>query len=61
MDSSSSAGLRIVDHVAGAVFQEVERGVGSYMDVIEKNVVHGALLRPQEAAPGWSVLATTVR
>ena len=41
VDSKRSEGLQVVDYVAGAVFQSVERGESSYLRMIERRVVHG--------------------
>ena len=43
LDSASSPGLRVVDHVAGAVFQCLERGDRTYIDIIGERVLCGAL------------------
>jgi hypothetical protein len=43
LDSSSSPGLRIVDHIAGAVFQSVERGDHTYLRLIEAKISHGGI------------------
>lgn len=44
VDSFSSAGLQLVDHIAGAVFQHLERGNSSYLEIVKDRVVHGELL-----------------
>lgn len=41
VDSKRSEGLQVVDYIAGAVFQSVERGKSSYLRIIERRVVHG--------------------
>jgi hypothetical protein len=41
VDSRMSEGLQVADHVAGAVFQSVERGESSYLRMIERTVVRG--------------------
>ena len=43
VDSSRSEGLQVVDYVAGAVFQSVERGESRYLRMIERRVVHGEI------------------
>jgi hypothetical protein len=40
-DSANSEGLQVADHVAGAVFQGLERSDGSYLAIIADKVVHG--------------------
>jgi hypothetical protein len=45
LDSASSAGLRVVDHVAGAVFQSLERGNHTYLEMIESRTAHGGIGR----------------
>ena len=43
MDSMNSEGLQIADHVAGAVFQCLERADGSYLELIEDRIVDGRI------------------
>jgi len=43
LDSASSPGLRVVDHVAGAVFQCLERGDRTYIDIIGERILCGVL------------------
>jgi len=43
VDSTSSPGLQLADHVAGAVFQSLERGDPSYIEIIKDCTVYGKL------------------
>ena len=45
LDSQHCDGLKVADHVAGAVFQCVERGDDHYLELIRNNVIHGGLFR----------------
>ena len=46
VDSTLSKGLQVVDHVAGAVFQSVERGNHAYLKMIEAKIAHGEVQHP---------------
>ncbi len=43
IDSFSSPGLQLVDHIAGAVFQHLERGDSSYLEIVKERIVRGGL------------------
>jgi hypothetical protein len=43
VESFNSYGLQIADHVAGAVFREVESGDRSYSSLVKSRVKHGRL------------------
>lgn len=45
LESTSSEGLQLVDHVAGAVFQNLERRDDSYLRIIESKIASGTVER----------------
>jgi hypothetical protein len=46
VDSTASEGLQVADHVAGAVFQSVERDNHAYLKMIEEKIAHGEVQHP---------------
>lgn len=44
LDSQHCDGLKVADHVAGAVFQSVERADDHYLALLKDNVIRGRLL-----------------
>ena len=44
-DSARTEGLQVADHVAGALFQSIERGNHGFYHLLEKRIISGGMLR----------------